>query len=179
MSASAWTLLPALLLVACGRPSDDAVEKDAARLRAAYSRHQDGYRRAIQSENELIKDALEWLDSPLLLQANRGAAAGPSQRMAERFSAAHVLYKVIQDDLLAVECDTAPVREAKQAILGPITSHNRTLRDDAVYLYDAARSGFNQPYSGPLPPQLVQLKSRLAARPLAALPPPVPLFRSP
>lgn len=179
MKAAARPLLATLLLVACGRPSADAVEKDAARLRAVFNRHQDGYRRAVELENQLTQDALEWLESPLLLKAGRGPAAGQSQRMAERFSAAHVLYKLIQDDLLALECDTAPVRAAKEAILGPITSHNRTLRDDAVYLYDAARSGFNEPYSGPLPPQLVQLKTRLAARPLATLPPPVTVLRGP
>lgn len=43
---------------------------------------------------------------PLLLNAGRGAAAGESQRMAERFSAAHVLYKVIQDDLLSLSSAT-------------------------------------------------------------------------
>ncbi|HWR53477.1 MAG TPA: hypothetical protein VN428_20385 [Bryobacteraceae bacterium] len=159
---AATILLAAMASLSCRAPSPQVAHEEALRLNASFARHRTAYLEAIELENRLVPETLEWLNAAPATQVRFRAC-----RLMDRWARAYFGPRVIHGDMRFEEYKSVRVRQVHSHILDHLRQRYFILHDYQRYAQAACEADSRPATRVLIQQRLQEFRGRLQAHPRA------------
>jgi hypothetical protein len=147
----------------CGEPPASQRRKEAATLTASVERFRPQYVPAVDAENLLRAQTLEWLNGPAV-SAPRSQAVADARNLTEQWSRVYFVPRHMHEQLRFDTYQSKTVCDVQRRLLAHLKRRYFELHDYQRYVKYAAESEMHHTPPGRLPRQLKKFRARLEAR---------------
>jgi hypothetical protein len=158
-----WLLSLLVLGAGCSHPSPEAAQGEETRLKSSLEKYYPEYLAAIESENRLVLETLDWLNGNAI-RAPRTQAVAEARAFMDRWARVYFVPRYMHGQLRAHRYRSAHAAAVHQRLLNGLKRRYFELHDYQRYAQYASESEMHHTPPGRLPRELDEFRSRLQFR---------------